>query len=368
MIFPSEYQAILEKLEKFDPVEYGYSRNYIDGGVSRLSPYISRGVISSAFVLKYYLKKGYSLSEIRKFAQELAWRDFWQNTWVNHQDRINLDFRNQQRNVENRGISKSIIEAKTGIEAIDTAIQELYETGYMHNHLRMYVASISTNIARSHWKIPASWMYYHLLDADWASNNLSWQWVAGTNSNKKYFANQENINKYCHTNQTNSFLDNSYDELTKIAIPECLKSNVIPAFSTNLPKQEHFSLHQELPTALYNFYNLDPNWLQDRKMNRVFMIEPSVFEQYPVSEKVLDFAIKLSRNIDEIHVFVGEFEDFAKAYPKTEIHFKEHPLNKNYLGIQHDREWICKSDVHFSSFFKYWRIAERAIKEWELNA
>jgi deoxyribodipyrimidine photo-lyase len=69
----------------------------------------------------------------------------------------------------------------------------------------MYIASLACNVAQSQWRIPAKWMYYHLLDADWASNALSWQWVAGTNSNKKYFANQNNINKYCFTKANEYF-------------------------------------------------------------------------------------------------------------------------------------------------------------------
>ena len=86
----------------------------------------------------------------------------------------------------------------------------------MHNHLRMYVASIVCNVAQSHWINPARWMYYYLLDADWASNSLSWQWVAGSNSNKKYFANQDNINKYCLTTQKGTFLDLDYQKISKI--------------------------------------------------------------------------------------------------------------------------------------------------------
>ena len=84
----------------------------------------------------------------------------------------------------------------------------------MHNHLRMYTAAICCNIGQYHWLQPAKWMYYHLLDGDWGSNALSWQWVAGTNSHKKYIANQENINKYCFTKDENTFLDKSYAELS----------------------------------------------------------------------------------------------------------------------------------------------------------
>jgi deoxyribodipyrimidine photo-lyase len=98
-------------------------------------------------------------------------------------------------------------------------VEELKQTGYMHNHLRMYVAAIACNIGHSHWHLPARWMYYHLLDADWASNALSWQWVAGSFSSKKYYANQENINKYCHTQQRNTFLDVSYEAYETMPTP-----------------------------------------------------------------------------------------------------------------------------------------------------
>ena len=131
--------------------------------------------------------------------------------------------KNSQFPVTNEFLSKAIVDAKTGITAIDKSILKLYDIGYMHNHLRLYVASIACNIAQSHWMLPAKWMYYYLLDADWASNSLSWQWVAGSNSNKKYFANQQNINKYCFTNQTDTFLDFDYVEFQKFEIPEILK-------------------------------------------------------------------------------------------------------------------------------------------------
>ena len=77
---------------------------------------------------------------------------------------------------------KAVVEANTTIDAIDEAINELYQNGYMHNHMRMYLASLCCNIAKCHWKHPAKWMYFYLLDGDLASNTLSWQWVAGSNS------------------------------------------------------------------------------------------------------------------------------------------------------------------------------------------
>ena len=94
----------------------------------------------------------------------------------------------------------------------------------------MYVASIACNIAQSHWIVPAKWMYYYLLDADWASNSLSWQWVAGTNL-KKYFANQQNINNLFY--QSNRYFSD-YLQNFKFKI-EVLKQTCYLNLKTPLP-------------------------------------------------------------------------------------------------------------------------------------
>jgi deoxyribodipyrimidine photo-lyase len=203
--FPLFFSDVQQRIHQINPVKYANTRNFINGSVSYLSPYISRGIISTKDIFQQVLSSGYSVKQSEKFIQELTWRDYWQQVWIAKENDINFDLKNKQLKVSNTAISKSIVEANTGIKAIDNAIINFYENGYMHNHLRMYIASLACNVAQSHWRIPAKWMYYHLLDADWASNALSWQWVAGTNSNKKYFANQNNINKYCFTKANKYF-------------------------------------------------------------------------------------------------------------------------------------------------------------------
>ena len=188
MIFETDYNTIQQRIENIDPLKYGKTRNYLNGDVTYLSPFISRGIISTRQIAKAVLAKGYHPSEIESFLKELAWRDYFQQVWIALGDEINEDVKNKQ--VCNHFlIPKQLVEANTNIEAIDKCINDLYQTGYMHNHARMYVASLACNIAKSHWRLPARWMYYNLLDADWASNALSWQWVAGANSSKKYIAN-----------------------------------------------------------------------------------------------------------------------------------------------------------------------------------
>ena len=85
----TEYTHILQKLELLKPTEYAKNRNFIDGDVSKLSPYISRGVISTKQVFDYVMSLDYPFYKIEKFVQELAWRDYWQQIWINKGTLIN---------------------------------------------------------------------------------------------------------------------------------------------------------------------------------------------------------------------------------------------------------------------------------------
>ena len=144
------YTNIIQKLELLKPTEYAKNRNFIDGDVSKLSPYISRGVISTKEVFEYVMSLDYPFYKIEKFVQELAWRDYWQQIWINKGPLINYDLKNKQEGVKNYLIPKSIIDGKTSIKAIDDSITEFYESGYIHNHVRMYIASLCCNIGRCH--------------------------------------------------------------------------------------------------------------------------------------------------------------------------------------------------------------------------
>lgn len=354
-IFPTDYKSILERIENIDPVKYARTRNFADGDVTYLSPYISRGVISLQQVMQHALKK-YKPHQIEKFLQELAWREYWQRVWQSIGDTIFTDIKQEQPDIVHRKMVAAIENADTGIEAIDEHIERLYETGYMHNHLRMYVSSIACNIAKAHWLQPSQWLYYHLLDGDLASNSLSWQWTAGAFSSKKYYCNQENINRYTNSNQQHSFLDDSYEAITAMRIPEVLqeKSNFFP--KTTLPKTLELSLKDDLPVIIYNSYNLDPTWHTDEAANRILLLEPAHFKKYPVSDKVIQFIIDLSKNIEGIQIFTGNFQDLQTLAGNKQIIFKVHPTTVHYAGIAEKYDDLFPEVTgYFSSFFSYWK-------------
>ena len=357
-IVETDYGAILRKLDAINPVKYGQSRNYITGHVNYLSPYISRGVISTKQVLGSLLEKGYSFDQMESLLQQLCWRDYFQRV-AQHKD-INQEIKHSQENVAHHAIPLSIIEGRTGIQAIDQSIESLFETGYMHNHCRLYLAALTCNMAKSHWYHPAKWMYYHLLDGDWASNACSWQWVAGANSSKKYYANQENINNYTDSQQRKTYLDTSYEALPEMEIPASLKAIQAFDFELELPEIVNINLNLDQPTFIYNYYNLDPLWHKDEPGNRILLIEPEFFQNYPVSKKCLDFMIALSKNIKDIQIYVGSFQSLTLNVEINSIHYKEHPLNIGYVGVQEERDWIANEVVgYYPSFFAYWKKVKK---------
>jgi deoxyribodipyrimidine photo-lyase len=361
MMFDPSYDAVLKTLDNIDPVAYMRTRNYTDGAVTRLSPYISRGIISTRQVLDHVLSKGHEPKKIEKFIQELAWRDYWQEVWKAKGELIDTDLRSPQQDVVNDGMPEAIVNAQTGIHAIDKGIKELYETGYMHNHIRMYVAALACNFGKCHWKVPAQWMYYHLLDADRASNTLSWQWVAGTNSSKKYIANQDNINKYCHTDQKDTFLDQPYETLANADISEPLRKTVTPQLKTSLPNTELPELNATLPVLIYNFYNLDPAWHRDGEFNRILLLEPDLFDRYPVSDHTIRFVVKAAQNIPGIKFFTGTMDALNEAMGGQKIIYKEHPLNTKYPCSGEPAASMFGITGYYPSFFAFWKKCAKVL-------
>jgi deoxyribodipyrimidine photo-lyase len=366
--FPTEYSSIIERVNQINPLQYGKTRNFIDGAVTYLSPYISRGVISVKQVQESILAKGHHPAIIEKFLQELAWREYFQRVWQAKGDSLFQDIKQPQPDVQHHKMIEAISNAANGITAIDKLIREFYQTGYLHNHVRMYVASIACNIGKAHWSAPSQWMYYHLLDGDLASNTCSWQWVAGAFSSKKYYCNQENINRYTHSNQTNTFLDSAVESLPNFPVPDVLKSILDLNLKTKLPTIPTPSIDTKKPTLIYNSYNLDPLWRKDEDMNRILLLEPSHFQKFPVNEKVIGFIISLSKNISGLKLMIGEISELVALYKNSPLGLnglisKEHPAFTHYSGIKDERDWMYNEvKGYFNSFFSFWKKCERFLK------
>jgi deoxyribodipyrimidine photo-lyase len=356
-------EALQKRVQDIDPVQYGRSRNYSNGAVTELGPYIARGVIDTAWVADTLRESGWSFFQAQPFLQQLAWRDFFQRVWQSKGEGINQDIRQAQEAVLHHQVPEAMLHSTTGIGAIDQALDRLNDTGLMHNHLRMYTAFLNCHQARAHWFLPAQWMYAHLLDGDWGSNALSWQWVAGTFSNKRYCANQANINRFTGSGQRGTYLDVDYDRLLDQPVPAALQASVLWHLETTLPQSESPNILPDQPALVYNYYNLSPLWRQEQEANRILLLEPSVFRQYPVAAKPMAFALECAAQIPGLQIFVGEYYELKALCGASPLIHREHPLNRHYSGQEDPRNWLAPEvQGEFSSFFGFWKKAERAMR------
>lgn len=216
MLFDPTTSAVDARIAAIDIAAYGKTRNGLNGKVTRLSPYITHGFISIPDLFERLPR----LTLADKLAFEFGWREFFHHVWSREGERILSDMRPGLPGVRYaRQLPDDIREGRTGIAAIDRAVHELYATGYLHNHARMWIASYVVHLRKVHWRAGADWMFAHLLDGDLASNHLSWQWVAATFSSKPYLFNAENVARYAPADwhSAGSVIDTSYEALDRIA-------------------------------------------------------------------------------------------------------------------------------------------------------
>ena len=207
MNFKPSRTFALEKLDNFidkNLIDYSKLRNFDYGpenrtNVSGLSPYVSHGIINEIEIINKSLKK-YSFVKNEKFIQEILWRVYWKG-WLELRPNVWLDYLNDlkkiKENFKNNQNYLIAIDGKTNIECFNYWVNELKENNYLHNHARMWFASIWIFTLKLPWQLGAEFLLQHLYDGDAASNTLGWRWVAGIQTQgKNYLASEWNIKKF----------------------------------------------------------------------------------------------------------------------------------------------------------------------------
>lgn len=364
MSYLLSYSEILNQIDTIDPKAYSATRNHLDGAVTRLSPYISRGVITLPQVRDRLLAQHPRL-DCEKLIQELAWREYFQHVWYEKGDDIFTDLRFPRTDWVHEELVSVMVDASTGIAAIDEAIKELYTTGYMHNHSRMWVAALSSNLAKAHWHTMGKWLYYHLIDGDLASNFLSWQWVAGTSVNKRYTVNQSLIDACSTQKQHTSWLSVEREALLTMTPPEQFTIREPFVFEMEYPVVPDVASVSGALVHLYTPWTLDPTWRSGEAgefcPRQILVIDPAWFDRFPVSVSVLDFIMRQGKTVmPSLEIFVGE----QRAIPgieEAEVYFKNHPTNQTWLGYRDTLELLFpRVTGYYPSFFAYWKSVETA--------
>ncbi|MDC3026532.1 DNA photolyase [Candidatus Pelagibacter sp.] len=322
--------------------EYSRLRNFDFGpekrlNVSCLSPYITHGIINEKEVIQKSLSK-FSFSKNEKFIQEVLWRTYWKgwlelrpNVWTDYLlelDKIKKEFQNNQDYL-------SAIDGKTNIDCFNEWVNELKENNYLHNHTRMWFASIWIFTLELPWQLGAEFFMQHLFDGDAASNTLGWRWVAGIQTQgKHYLASEWNIKKFTN----NRFQKVKLNENAPPKVSE--KSyNVVKQNFTNPQNFEEKNL-----LVFENNLSFEITDFKDKHFKKIYLVSnKNNNRSIKLSEKLLKFKSQLiedqekrlkDQSIDCEIINISEItniENCCGLYPTIGENLDF--LNSNNLGI-----------------------------------
>ena len=294
MIFEASRAKAVDQLNNFieqNLTDYSKLRNFDFGpsnrsNISCLSPYITHGVINELEVINKSLKK-FSFAKNEKFIQEVLWRVYWKG-WLELRPNVWTDYLNELKKIREEFIDnadyKNAIEGSTNIECFNEWVNELKENNYLHNHARMWFASIWVFTLELPWQLGAEFFMNHLYDGDAASNTLGWRWVAGIQTQgKNYLASEWNINKFTN----NRFKNIKLNENAKPISGDKMYSVINKSFKNSEIFEDKTLLIFENNMA-FEFSDF-----KEDKFKKIFLVLNNTNRTIELSEKVLKFKANL---------------------------------------------------------------------------
>ena len=295
MEFLPSRSAAINKLDQFiknNLSQYAKLRNFDYGSkkkdnISCLSPYITHGVINEIEIINKSLKK-FSFTKNEKFIQEVLWRVYWKG-WLELRPTVWKDFLSDLEKIKKENSNdlnyKNAINGNTNLECFNEWVKELKKNNYLHNHARMWFASIWIFTLKLPWQLGAEFFLQHLFDGDAASNTLGWRWVAGIQTKgKNYIAKEWNIKL---------FSDNRFQNIK-------LNENAEPIFDNRTYSSETKIFENVKGIENKNLIIFDNNLsfetsdFQNNKFKKVFLASnENQNRQIKLSEKNIEFKKKL---------------------------------------------------------------------------
>ena len=291
MIFETTRDGALKKLDNFienEIINYNSKRNFDFGpkerkNVSCLSPYITHRLITEYETVERVLKKR-PYQKVEKYIQEIFWRVYWKG-WLELRPKVWTDFTEDLKNIKDDEKIQQAVNGKTQISCFNDWVNELKEFNYLHNHTRMWFASIWIFTLNLPWQKGAEFFLRYLLDGDAASNTLSWRWVAGLQTKgKNYSAQSWNIEK---------FTNNKYKNIKLIENPIPLQDKR----EYKLTEIENFNDSEKVKNLIFfeNDLNLE-NYNLDNYQNIYCLLIENDKRKIKLDQKVLDFKKIIIKN------------------------------------------------------------------------
>ncbi len=333
---------------------YHQLRNYDYGtgkrtNVSQISKYTSHRILYEYDIIE----KLKNFDKKKKFTDEILWRIYWKGYLENYKS-IWFEYINFKEVPSNSNLINSAMDGKTGIDCFDTWIEELRGNNYLHNHSRMWFASIWIFTLGLSWQLGARFFMRHLFDGDASSNTLSWRWVAGMHTNNKpYLASKENIDKYT----VNRFRNTPSIILNKLNI---IKNSKHP--SNKLPIQRNFP-NSNILLMFENDMNIFKRSKLFSSYSKVYILS-NIFinNKFELSENVIQFKQVL---IDRVNKLISnsivlkstEIETFLCDHKCIDIIYPGVGHNLDFINKYANQNQIIINYIYREEDLKYWSYA-----------
>jgi len=337
MKFHTSREKALESLDIFiknDIINYSSKRNYDFSPIERknvscLSPYISHRLINEYEISKKVLSK-HPYQKVEKYIQEIYWRIYWKG-WLELRPKVWTDFTEDLNTIEESENYYLAINGQTKIECFNDWVKEIKEYNYLHNHTRMWFASIWIFTLGLPWQKGAEFFMKYLLDGDAASNTLSWRWVGGLQTKgKHYLAQSWNISKFLKKQYKNielrenglPLIDNREYKISPIEIQKNNNRNdYLIVFENdlsleNLKIKDYKKIYFVLIDNKYRSLKLDPKVFNYKKniMKDKVKVTDDNFEL--INENKTEELLENFKNFDIVYPSIGENMSFLKKMVK----------------------------------------------------
>lgn len=362
-------QALL-RLSEIDAASYGRNRNFINGAITRLSPYLRYGCLTLKETTDYVLKR--AGKQGGKLISELAYRDFWRQNWYRHGNAIHSDMEESKVAVGDHDIPAFIHQGITGLPCMDEAVRSLTNEGYVHNHMRMWFAAYLVHWLKVDWRKAADWFELNLLDGDKASNHLSWQWIASTFSSKPYYFNKENLarftgEKYCASCKVNCPFDDTYEHLHDQIFGD---STPRPAkfYPVKMPEKAPLSKHSSISVYIHDEMLSPTNPLNKLAMPKFFVFDEALHGDWPLNR--IQFMADCLNEMPKVEVWLGDTRQVLAEHGVGQVVSQNTPnlyvksLLAPFNPIWQEEEKFTTAELslkRLARFSRYWEKVQPEI-------
>ncbi len=304
--WPGGRNEAVKRLNSLNLEAYTRNRDFLNGAVSKLSPYFRHGCLTLKEAADKLRNQHGIASE--KFIYELARRDYWRRVWYKEGNGILNNLEVSKVPISDKPLPDYVRQMITGLPCMDSFVRDLMNDGYVHNHARKWFAAYIVHWLKVDWREAADWFEHYLLDGDKASNHLSWQWVASTFSNQPYFFNKDVLarhtgEKHCANCTVSCPFDASVEMLEAKLFPEGEFEPLLPRKMTK-PPAVTFSTKSAKAVFVHDEMLSAAHPLLKNSLPKFFVFDDLLHGKWPL--KRIQFVADCLAELSGVEVWLGD--------------------------------------------------------------